>query len=431
MEYLLFVAYLVLFAWLVTRVGFFKSSGLSNAQLIILFFIKIIAGIFYGWMGTYYANLAQMQDTWLYHQIGLAEYHILSDDPHAYFVNIFNNPYGGWGNLFASSDSYWNDLKGNVFVKLLSLFDIFSFGHYYVNVIFYSFISLFGPIAIYRIMNDVFPGKKTPVLLAAFFIPSFIYWTSGIHKEGLIFIGVSLILYHLYFGWKEKKYTIKRWLGILSGLLILFILRNFLMLLAVPSILAWMLATRRPKYGLAIFIAVYLFFGLLFFTAKYVDARLDFPQAVVNKQQDFLRLQGGASTIPIKELEPTFASFVKNTPQAITLSFLRPYPGDVRHLLSLVSSIEINLLLLLSLLFILFRKKNGPIAKNPVYLCLFLSFSILLATGFSINNLGAIVRYRSIVIPLLMIPVAAQTDWKKIFIFFSGKNKNNNPPITI
>ena len=64
------------------------------------------------------------------------------------------------GSFFASSDSYWNDLKSNVFIKLLSIFDIFSFGHYYVNVIFYSFITLFGPLAFYKVMNDVFPKKR-------------------------------------------------------------------------------------------------------------------------------------------------------------------------------------------------------------------------------------------------------------------------------
>ena len=389
-----------------------------------------MAGIFYGWMGLYYGNMAQMLDTWGYHQIGILEYNTLRTDPQLYFNDIFNNPYpGGWGNFFGSFDSYWNDLKGNIFVKLLSLFDILSFGHYYVNVIFYSFISLFGPIALFRVMNDVFPRRKWAVLPATFFIPSFIYWTSGIHKEGLIFLGVSLIIYHLYFGWKEKKYTITRWLGILLGLAILFLLRNFLMLLVVPAIVAWFLACRWPTYALAVFTSVYLFFGVLFFTARYIDQRFDFPQAVVDKQQAFLRMQGGVSTIPIKELKPSFSSFLKNTPQAITLAFLRPYPGDVHHLLSLAASLEIYLLLLLFLLFLFFRKKNGVLSKSAVYLCIFLSFSILLAIGFSINNLGAIARYRSIVIPLLIIPIVARTDWKKVEIFFSGKNKNNSPTI--
>jgi len=424
LEYLLFIGYLVIFTWLVTKVKFFTRSGLSNPQLIILFLVKVLAGIFYGWIGVYYGNLAQMLDTWSYHQLGLAEYHLLSTNPHEYFTNMFYTPYPeGYERVFESTDSYWNDLKGNVFVKLISIFNLLSFGHYYVNVIFYSFISLFGPIALFRVMADIFPGKKLQVLLPAFFIPSFVYWTSGLHKEGLIFLGVGLIIYHLYYGWKEKRYPLKRWLGILLGLFILFVLRNFLMMLVVPVIVAWLLVSRWPRHGFLIFTAVYIVFGTLFFTVRYIDSRLDFPKAVVAKQQAFLHIQGGGSTIPIKAVEPTFASFAKNTPQAVTLAFLRPYPGDVHHLLSLVASVEINLMLLLFLLFLLFRKKNGPLAKNVVYLCMFLSVSILLAIGFSINNLGALVRYRSIVIPLLMIPVITQTDWPRIGNLVFGKNK--------
>jgi hypothetical protein len=60
---------------------------------------------------------------------------------------------------------------------------------------------------------------------------------------------------------------------------------------------------------------------------------------------------------------------------------------------------------------------------------MFLSFSILLAIGFSINNLGAIVRYRSIVIPLLMIPVIANTDWPRIVRLFSAKSKTGQQKI--
>lgn len=430
MEYLLFVFYLVLFAWLVTRVKFFTRSGLSNSQLVILFLLKVMAGIFYGWMGLYYGNLAQMLDTWALHHFGIAEYELINTNPHLYFTNLFIDPYpNGIGNFFGSSDSYWNDLKGNIFVKLLSLFDILSFGNYYVNVIFYSFISLFGPIAIFRVMNDLFPGKKLTVLLAAFLVPSFIYWNSGIHKEGIIFLAISFIIYHLYFGWKEKYYPLKRWIGVLSGLAILLVLRNFLMLLVLPSILAWLLASRWQKYGLLIFTFVYIFFGILFFTARYFSPGFDFPQSVVSKQQAFLQLQGGGSTIPIKKLEPTAKSFLINTPQAITLSILRPYPTDVRDLLTLAASLEINLLLFIFLLFLFFRKKNGPISNNAVYLCLFLSFSILLAIGFSVNNLGAVVRYRSIIIPLLVIPMVAQMDWERIITFFSIKNKDNPPTI--
>jgi len=111
LEYLIFAAYLVLFAWLVTKVRFFTGTGLSNPQLIIVFLLKVMAGIFYGWIGLYYGGLAQMLDTWGYHTSSIQEYHLLFNNPHEYFANLFKNPYeSGNTKFFDSNDSYWNDL---------------------------------------------------------------------------------------------------------------------------------------------------------------------------------------------------------------------------------------------------------------------------------------------------------------------------------
>jgi hypothetical protein len=384
-----------------------------------------MAGIFYGWMGKYYGDMAQMVDTWALHGYGLYEYKLMGTNPSEYFSNLFHNPYdNGLSNFFGSFNSYWNDLKKNIFVKMLSVFNIFSFGNYYSNVIFYSFLSFFGPVAFFKVMNHVFPGRKMVILVATFLVPSFLYWTSGIHKEGLLFVGLSLIIYHLYFGWKNGMKA-RNWFGIFGGIFLLLIFRNFLMVLIIPGIITWFIAQRYQRHGLTVFFGLYSLFAIVFFTGKYIHPKLDFPQAVVDKQQAFLQLQEGNSTVPITELQPTLQSFIKNTPQAITLSAVRPYPSDVNHLLSLAASLETNLLLLFFLLFLFFRKKEN-LSPNIIYFMVFISFTILLAIGFSVNNLGAIVRYRSLVIPLLIVPMAAQTDWKRLKTIFNKIiNKNN------
>lgn len=426
MEYLLFVAYLVLFAWLVTKVKFFTGTELSNPQLIIIFLLKVMAGIFYGWIGLYYGGLAQMQDTWAFHTGGIQEYHLLHSNPGEYLTNLFRDPYeGGFLKFFESNDSYWNDLKGNVLIKLFSVFNIFSFGYYYVNVIFYAFLTLFGAIAIYKVMNDAFPGRKLTILLATFLVPSFLYWTSGLHKEGLIFTGISLVVYSIYFATRENRWGAKRILSLVIGLLMLLVFRNFILVIIIPALLAWLCASRWKKYGLAFFTGVYLIFGLLFFNIRYLNQKLDFPQAVVNKQKEFISLKGGKSNIPIRELQPTAVSFLKNMPQAINLSTVRPYPSDVRHILSLAAAIEINVLLFLFILFV-FLHKNGLRSRNLILFCLFFSFSVLFAIGFSVNNLGAIVRYRSIIMPLLVVPMLASTDWRRLYKFVFNNIKNNN-----
>ena len=138
-----------------------------------------------------------------------------------------------------------------------------------------------------------------------------------------------------------------------------------------------------------------------------------------------MNLKGGSS-IPITQLKPDAISFLKNTPQAITLSAIRPYPSDVRHILSLAAALEVGALLLMFVIFLIWPK-DGIQSKNLVYFCIFFSTSILLAIGFSVNNLGAIVRYRSIILPFLVIPMAASIDWRRVGNLFTNgiRNKNN------
>lgn len=429
MEYLLFVAYLVLFAWLVTKTKFFNLSGLSKPQLVIIFFLKVMAGIFYGWVGIYYGNHAQMVDTWGFHYDSIQEYNLLFKNPHEYLVNLFRDPYeGGVAKFFGTDKSYWNDLKGNFFIKVLSIFNIFSFGHYYTNIIFYSFISMFGPIAIYRVMNDVYPGKKWQLLIAVFLLPSFLYWASGLHKEGLIFLGFSLVIFNTYFGLNRKRFSLNNVIFILLGLLLVLVLRNFLIVIFIPAMIAWILASKFSKKPLVVFAICYACFVVVFFTAKFINANLDFPQAVVTKQKEFVALHGNSS-VPMQKLEPTFSSFILNTPQAISLSILRPYPSDVKHLLSLAAAAETEVLLFLVLIFLLWRRRDGARTQSSIfiYFCLFLSLSVLITIGYAVNNLGAIVRYRSIVLPLLLSPVFCGIHWQRInaLLFNNISNQSN------
>ena len=425
MYYLLFAGYLCLFAWLITRLGFFQKSGLTNAQLVILFLLKVMAGIFYGWIGIYYGQFAYMYDTWAYHYLSVDEYKLLFNNPSEYFFNIFHSGYESkYAGFFSSSYSWWNDLKSNMFIKFLSLVNVFSFGNYYVNVIFYSFITFTGPVAIYRVFSDVFPGKKIHVLLATFLIPSFAYWTSGIHKDGLVFMAVSLIVYHVYFGLKEKKFRLSRIFPLLISFIIILSFRNFLLIILVPALVAWMLSAKIQKRNAIIYISTYVICGLLFFSLRYIFPGLDFPQAVVDKQNAFKILQGN-SGIELPELKPTIGSFLINTPHALSSTTLRPHPGDVKHILSMAAASETAFLLLLFFLF-LFWRTNGVRSTSFIWFCVFFSFSFLLSIGFTVNFLGAIVRYRSIILPFLLVPVISLINWEKIHSVLFNNIKNNS-----
>jgi hypothetical protein len=238
-----------------------------------------------------------MWDTWGYHQNSVLEFRLLFDNPHAYFTNLFYNPYKeGFTQFLSTTDSYWNDLKGIFLIKVLSVFNLFSFENYYVNIIFLSFITFLGPLAIFRVMNDVFPNRKMVIMLGCFIIPSFLFWSSGIHKEGLIFTGIGLITYCIYFATNKKTWN-KENTGNHHRLLLVISLRNFIIIVLVPAI-TWLIAFKIQKKSLLVFSVVYVVFILLFFNARHINPMFDFPQAVVNKQQEFINIVGTTSFMP-------------------------------------------------------------------------------------------------------------------------------------
>jgi len=399
---------------LITKVKFFTHSGLTAPLLVFIFLLKVLIGVLYGWM-------LPGWDSWAYHNESLKAYHLLLSNPHDFFISLFGNNYESvYDKFFSSNNSWWNDLHSNSFIMLLAFFNLMSFGNYYVNVLFYSFITLSGPVAVYRIMQDVFPGKRLVVFSATFLLPSFLLWTSGILKDGLLFTGFALVIYNVYFGLKFQKFTWQKWVLILVGFLIILALRNYLLLILLPALLAWCLAQKLKYRPILVFGLVYLLSVVLFFTAKYLHPRFDWPAAVVEKQKSFLVLEGN-SEVPVTPLQPTLSSFIKNAPQALAVSVLRPYPADVKNWGSLAASIEINLLLLCFVVFLFCHKKSHA-ANAFLLFCLFFSFSTLLSIGYTVNILGAVVRYRSTVLPFLVIPMMALIDWDRIRALFHKKH---------
>jgi hypothetical protein len=216
----------------------------------------------------------------------------------------------------------------------------------------------------------------------------------------------------MYFGLKANRFSLLRITAIVAGLMLVLVLRNFLIIPILPALFAWLLASKikvKPTYTFA---GVYVMFIVLFFTARYIHPRLNFPEEVVARQEAFLSL-GGGSAVDVNKLEPSFTSFIQNAWQAFSISTIRPYPTDVKHLLSLAAAIEINFLLLILFLFLIWRVPAKPISPFLLF-CIFLSFSVLMMIGYSVNILGAIVRYRSIVLSLLIIPIAARIEWSKV-----------------
>jgi hypothetical protein len=374
--------------------------------------LKVAAGVAYGYYYSTIPNFENSSDSWKFFFDAKGDTKLLFQNPVRYFLSIFDNPYDkDYRHLFSSANSYWNDLKHIYMVKIVSLFNVLSGSRYYVNVIFYSFVTFFGPIAFIRVMNDVFPNKKIIITCSTFLLPSFLFWSSGIHKDGIVFLLMSLLVYVMYFGLKKKKIGLRPIVLICLCLLAIFPVRNHVVLACLPGLFAWWLAERYFKRKWIAFVLVTVISSSVFFGAKFIHPKLDLPISIVLRNKDFIYL-GGNSFLPQRKLEPTLMGFLQNAPQALNHALVRPYVTEFLSPLYLVSALEILCIwLLVSIWF--FRFTDNPYKHAVVQFLFLVSMVLLLLTGYIVPQLGAIVRYRAIFFPFLLVPIMATIDWKK------------------
>jgi hypothetical protein len=406
LSYLPFLVYLVLCGYLLTRIRFVKNAGISTLTILTLFCIKTAVGCFNVAM-----SITHNGDSMKYFNEGFVEYQLLRHDPKAYFLDIFQSgytkPYAG---LFQTHDSYWNDLKDNIMAKLISVLDIFSQGNMFTSALLYNFITFFGIIALFRVFDKVYPGKKNLLIICFFLLPSLLFFSSAVHKEGLMFAAIGIIVFNTYYALNISGFSLKRIVYIALPLLFICLVRNYVFMALVPALFAWIWVHSGRYRPLLSFTIIYLVGIIVFFNLGKLSSSADPAQIVTGRRGAFNSTTAGNTQVPLDTLYPTFKSFVYHAPQAIDHSILRPRVSDIHMTKLLIPSIiEIHLYILL-LLFLLFlyrgpSQESGYEQKLVVLFSLFFSVPVLLMIGYTVPNIGAIVRYRSIYLPFVVTPL--------------------------
>ncbi len=415
MDYLIFAGWLLFLGWVLTRVPFVRAMGLPAGWILLLFGIKVAAGVGYGW----FTHSDPSTDTWRYHTEGLLEYQLLFSNPGTYLRNLFDTGYAdGYGGMLRAEGSYWNDLRANLMFKLVSVLHLFSGGRYYVNVVLYNFLVFFGYAALFRYFRQVFRIGQLPLLFLVFLLPSLLLYGSALHKEGLILALLGALCYQVEACWRNRQ--VHRLVLVLLFLLIIFLFRPYVVAALLPALAGCMLAGRFPALRpSAWYAAVYAAGILLFFLLPYCSAHLDLPRAVVEKQAAFLALGEARTSMPVAPLQPTATGFLTAFPQAAAAVFLRPWPMDVRMSALLMPHIA-EWLLYTFLLIGRWRFPRRGGCRLPAFCLMGLVFAVglCLMIGYTVPVLGAIIRYRALCLPFLLAPVLAGTDWKSGGRFF-------------
>ncbi|CAN5822192.1 hypothetical protein BH11BAC4_BH11BAC4_22520 [soil metagenome] len=402
MYYLLFTFYLVIGCISITKIPFIKKAGLGSRLVLMLFLIKIAAGVLIGWMSQHF--YPQGNDYWGLNDAGWKEYHLMLTDPELFFKDIFVSRYENGYAGFFNSVGYWNDLKNTLIGKLLGVCNIFSGGKYYINSLFFNFAGFFGPVALYRVFSKIYTQQKWPVIIGCFLLPSTLYFSSGIHKDLIVFTLLGIYSYALYFSVNDRLKVGYIILLCVSLLALLFI-RNFVVIAILPASVAFIICSRIKWNPLIIFAAVYTIAFLLIGSLQLAKPSFQPLNIIIHKQQDFFELPVASSQVETHVLEPTIQSFVRNAPQAIDHSFLQPYIWETPTKFLFPLAIELCLYELCFLLMLVQYKKIISLPGSFLLFGVLISFSMLIFTGYIVPNTGSIVRYRSLYLPFLITPL--------------------------
>ncbi len=408
--------YMLFFGFIIYKSKKLTKYGFNPLVFVLLFVAKCVAGFLYNYVALKY--IPNQGDIWPYYEDGLLLYNKLKVSTSDWWLHLKTMlTITDASVLNSQSDATQSAYEG---IKVLQfIFNLCSFGNLYTNTVFFNAIVVFSIIRFICFLK-----KNTIKILPALvfiLVPSAFFYTSGILKEGIILILLLHLLVDGYYIFKSISFAPIFRFVICLALLLFF--KFFVGALFIWFYILWALLHKYSMHKFKITFAFIIVTILLFFTSSHLKLALNIPNYITERQSEFLKLPA-ASAIPITKLNGSFWGFIKATPLAIKNSFFSPLPGQGGKLMYLAYSAEMIVYwLLIIYLFARYYKQMNFRNSNAMYLVL-LIFSIanLLIIGYTIPNVGAIMRYRSLFFPaLLAFVVASLGNSEKFKKFISFK----------
>ncbi|WP_462252244.1 hypothetical protein [Ekhidna sp.] len=319
-------------------------------------------------------------------------------------------------------------------VRITTILGLFSFRSYAgASIILSSFVFLSSWL-MYSSLTRIYSKATNSLACAILFLPSIIFWGSGILKDSVVLGCVFIIIWVFIDFFEFKKVRPHKIILLVFSLYIVYLVKIYVLITLMPSIVFWLYlkninAIRSLAVKLLIApILVILFISISYFVALKIgegNSRYsleEIPKWSQITAYDIAYWTGkdAGSTYSLGDHDGTWNSMLRIAPNAIITSIFRPYPWEVNNILMAFSSIESFVFLLLYLTLVIKSKWNILWFKNHSILSFFILFTIVFgfAVGSSTFNFGSMVRYRIPMLPLFASTIAI--GWSYINKFDVG-----------
>lgn len=296
--------------------------------------------------------------------------------------------------------------------KLIFPLELAAFKSYLVTSVLLSWVSFFGAWRFFLMMCRYFPQLERRLAIAVLFVPSVLFWGSGILKDTITFSAVCWFIVALDAAFiRENK---SRWaiITMLLSLYVLLSIKPYILYSLLPGAIIW-IGTVKMKNIRSRFIRIAFMPFVLVLSIGGGFAALSLlgssmGKFAINKmletasvtQKDLKQDYYQGSSFDIGDFEPTVPGMMAKAPAAMAVGLFRPYVWEARNIVMVASGLE-NLCYLLLAILLGFRIIVSPrrffrvLSDYPVLtflLCYTLFFSVMV--GLSTSNFGALVRFK-------------------------------------
>ena len=311
----------------------------------------------------------------------------------------------------------WRDPSTFSVSRYSALFYLIGLKSFIISSFIVCCFSYIGLWKFYRLLNMLYPGNEKGLAYIILFLPSIAFWGSGIMKDSYTVSAACWITYNFYMVLILRKKVLINSIFLLINLFIIVNMKPYVILSLLPGIILWLnsaylkqIKNRLLKILILPFISIvilftgfYIFQNLSTLMGVYgeVDSAIEQAQVI---RSDLLRSdQYGTNNYDIGSFDGSFISLISVAPNAIFTALFRPFLWEIGSPTMVFSAVE-NFILIVFTLFTLIRVSPFTVfrilVKEP-FLLYCLIFSILFAFGVGIagTNFGAMVRYKTPLMP--------------------------------
>ncbi len=431
-DYIVFLIYVVIFyiifAW---RRRKYKDPILRKYHRN-GFWIKVFSSFAYSMFVLF---LSPGDSTALYHPEGYNIYKLILNDPsniNLLFISAKDFDQALLFDIF--NLGYFKEDSNFMVTRIVAVLSFFTFGKFLAINLIFSMISFTGVWRLYRFFYEQYPDLHKQFAIAILYLPTFVFWSSGILKDPLCTGAVGWITYSLYSIFYSKKskllhISIVLFFGYLLSVLKVYILISYLPFFMLFLILknVTLIRNKFVKFALVSCFLLGSFFGFIRITGSMKEALGDYAaggmsQSIKMYQKNYENQAGYASSnfsLGV-EFDGSANSLIKMAPAAVVATLFRPFIWEVKKPSTLLSSLESLAMMLFTIYTLLkagIKRFILTIVKKPIVLyCFLYSIIFSLFVGATTLNFGSLVRYKIPGLPFYVISLF-------LILYFNNKLK--------